>query len=917
MLTRSPMRRIDKLWWCKRLAVIPLFLAIWARAQNPSGSLAGTVTDPSGALVRGAEITLSSTIEPDRFATTDSFGVFRFTNLNPGIYSLTVTAAGFAKQQRASIHISGGQTAHLNVPLKIEVQRQQIDVGDEDIIDSSPTHSAGAVILKNRDLATLSTDPQQLQLELRALAGGDTQFFVDGFTGGKLPPKSAIREIRINENPYSTEYDTIGYGRVEIFTKPGTDKLHGEIYMLGSDSNFNSRNPFVQEQPPYNSFYAEGTLTGPITKTTSLSFAGEQQNYNSQSFVNAVTSLDGTRYQQAVASPIRGTEITPRLDIQANKIHTLSLRYQYSRLAQDNLLSSQFLLPSQAVDTLTAQHIFQFSDTQTFGAKMVNEIRFQYLRNENDQLAHDHSPAVVVEGAFTGGGNTIGTTREHQDTYEFQDNASIETGNHFLHFGGRYRAIRAATSSMAGFNGQFIFSSLEDYTAGQSGQFSMTLGTPKVSVLVQDAGLYVEDDWKFRPDMTLSYGMRYEGQTGIGDHADFAPRFSYSWAIGETKDKAPKAVIRAGTGIFYARFTPDLSLRARRLDGILQRGYVIENPDFYPEIPNEDELQKIVLPTVYRISPLIHAPYLVQSGISIEKTFFKKLSVSANYLHTRGVDQLLTRNINAPLPGTYPADPVYPFSTTQNIYQYESEGASKSNSLIVNSRMRAKHFDFFSNYTLAFTKANTAGAANFPSNQYDLHVDWGRAANDVRHHAYMGSHIDLPWKFVLLPFLVYESGVPFNITTGIDRNGDAQFNDRPAFATDLSRPSVYRTRFGILDADPLPSQTIVPINYGKSPSLLMLNGSFRRKFAFGPVIPDDTPDAPTPQGTKPAKKEVERRYNMLLGASVQNSLNTVNGAPPVGVLGSPLFGQSTALSGSMYSVPWANRIIYLNFQLDF
>lgn len=912
------MRRIDKLWWYKRLIVILLFLASWAPAQSPSGSLAGTVTDPSGALVRGAEITLSSSTEPDRFTATDSFGVFRFTNLNPGAYSVTVTASGFAKQLRKDIHLAAGQTVRLNFSLKIEIQQQQIDVGDEGVIDSNPTHSAGAVVLKDRDLAALSTDPQQLQLELRALAGGDTQFFIDGFSGGKLPPKSAIREIRINENPYSTEYDTIGYGRVEIFTKPGTDKLHGEFYMLSSNSAFNSRNPFVQQQPPYNSYYEEGSLNGPVTKTTSFSVAGEQQNYNSQSFVNAVTSLDGTRYQQAVASPIRGTEITPRFDIQAGKIHSLSLRYQYSRLAQDNLLSSQFLLPSQAVDTVTAQHIVQFSDTQMYGAKVVNEMRFQYLRNENDQVAHDHSPSIVVEGAFTGGGNTIGTTRDHQDSYEFQDNASIETGNHFLHFGGRYRAIHAATSSMAGFNGQFIFSSLEDYAAGQSSQFSITLGTPKVSKLIQDVGVYAEDDWKFRHDMTFSYGMRYEGQTGMDDHIDIAPRFSYAWAIGETKDKSPKAVLRAGTGIFYARFTPDLALRAKRLNGILQRGYVIDNPDFYPQILSEEELQAIVLPTVYRISPFIHAPYQVQSGVSIEKTFFKKLSVSANYLHTRGVDQFLTRNINAPLPGTYPAEPVYPYGTTQNIYQYESEGASKSNSLIINSRMRAKHFDFFSNYTLSFTKANTAGASSFPSNQYDLHVDWGRAANDMRNRAYTGSHIDLPWKFVVLPFLVYESGIPFNITTGIDRNGDGQFNDRPAFATDLNRSSVYRTRFGSFDADPLPSQTIIPINYGKSPSLLMLNGSLRRKFAFGPVTPDDTPDAPAPQNSKPAKKkEVERRYNMLLGVSIQNLLNTVNGAPPVGVLGSPLFGQSTALTGSMYSVPWANRIIYLNLQLEF
>jgi hypothetical protein len=156
--------------------------------------------------------------------------------------------------------------------------------------------------------------------------------------------------------------------------------------------------------------------------------------------------------------------------------------------------------------------------------------------------------------------------------------------------------------------------------------------------------------------------------------------------------------------------------------------------------------------------------------------------------------------------------------------------------------------------------------------------------------------------------------MPFNITIGQDLNGDAQFNDRPAFATDLNRLSVYRTKWGIFDAAPLPGQKIIPINYGNGPSYFTANLRISRSFPFGPAIPDTSP--PPPPGAPAKKKEIERRYNLFLSASAQNIFNYVNPAAPVGVLTSPLFGKSTAL-GSVFSPTGANRTIYLELGFRF
>ena len=100
---------------------------------------------------------------------------------------------------------------------------------------TDPTSNGTALVLGEKELAALSDDPDELSDELQAMAGpgggpNGGQIYVDGFTGGNMPPKSSIREVRINSNPYSTEYDRPGFGRIEIFTKPGSDKIRGQLF---------------------------------------------------------------------------------------------------------------------------------------------------------------------------------------------------------------------------------------------------------------------------------------------------------------------------------------------------------------------------------------------------------------------------------------------------------------------------------------------------------------------------------------------------------------------------------------------------------------------------------------------------------------------------------------------------------------
>ncbi len=522
--------------------------------------------------------------------------------------------------------------------------------------------------------------------------------YIDGFTAGQLPPKSSIREIRINQNPFSAEYDKLGYGRIEIFTKPGTDQLHGQFMILGNDSAFNSRSPFLLNAPlpGYDTVQVNGSLGGPLSKKASFFVDGQYRDINNVAVVNAqLQPKPANPFTQAVSNPRTRVNLGPRLDYQLATNNTLTVRYQYYR---DNITNDgvgQYTLPSSAYNLLTTEHTVQISDTQVFGSKVVNETRFQYLRSASDQEPQNTAPTVIIPYQFQGGGSNLGRVIDYQDHYELQNYTSIAFGKHFLKFGARLRDLQETNTATSNFNGTFTFPTLAAFQASAPIQFTLTTGVPAASSNLFDGGLYVQDDWHWRPNLTLSGGLRFESQNQIADHADFAPRVGLAWGIGQGRSQAPKTVLRAGWGMFYDRFTNDLVLQAERQNGVTQQEYIVTDPTFYPNIPPVSLLQSTQsgVPTVYRIQPNLHAPYTMQTAVSLERQVSKAVTMTVSYVNSHGVHELLTNNINAPLPGTYllgdRISGIRPNGILENIYEYESEGLFKQNQLITNINIRA------------------------------------------------------------------------------------------------------------------------------------------------------------------------------------------------------------------------------------
>jgi hypothetical protein len=989
-----------------------------APAQQNMGTVRGTLADDSGAVIPAASVSLVGN-GTTRKAQTQADGSYVFVGVQPGQYSVNVNFPGFTPVAKP-VTVTAGGTVQVPLALSISTEKQEVEVKEEmgPSLSVEPDNNATALTIKGEDLAALPDDPDDLSDALQALAGPGAgpnggAIYIDGFTGGQLPPKESIREIRINQNPFSAEYDRLGFGRIEILTKPGSDKFRGSVGLNDGNSVFNSRNPFASNKPDYSNRQISANLSGPVTHKSSFFMDFNRRDITDNAITNAVfiaptNPLALQNITTAVVTPSTFTTFAPRFDYQLSTNNTLVARMEERLTEHDNSGLGHYNLPAPysqlAYNTQGNGQNVMVTETSILNPKVVNETRFQFTRDWTDTLGNQ-IPKINVSGAFVTGGNGMGGTHDLAYHYELQNYTSISHGRHTIRFGIRARRISDLSNQPNGFNGTYTFlggtepllnpdntiqvdangnpvttflTSIQQYQRGlllqQAGftaaqiqalgggpsRYSIQAGQAYISGVRWDEGPFAQDDWRVKPNFTVSLGLRYEVQSLVSDHKDIAPRIGFAWAPGNSKNGRQKTVIRGGSGIFYDRIGLGMFETAALNNGFNQLEYTVYNPTTYPNIPPLSTLNP-GQNTVYRIDPNLRADYSIQTAIGVERQLPKNTTLAVTYTNNRSNHLAQTVNINTPLPGTF--NPLLPLSATNGlfplgysagqVYQNESGGLFHQNILMANFNTRfSRRVSLFGNYSLIYAK-DLPGS---PTDPYDFKLDYGRSNFDQRHQFQLVGSITAPANIHLAPFVTLRSGSPYDVTTGQDVFGDGS-TVRAEFASASVCPpgffgkegTVVCTQYGAFQTaiNPAALSNVVPRNYLTMPGLISINTRIYRVFGFGAKRGANAAAAAAaaangggpgggPNGGGAGGRQgggfggpggggggggrggggggmrmgaggggrggggggesTEHRFNLTLGVNFTNILNHFNPGGYVGSLDSPQFGEATSVN---------------------
>src|SRR5215204_5606539 len=846
-----------------------------AQVSGAAASLSVKITDPSGAVIVNARASLKGAKAPAHILETDKNGRATFSQLPPGRYELQVEAAGFESVELKEVILKpGNNVVELNLQIA-EIRAEVAVTTDRRETMTDPRGPAFTTVLTQEQIANLPDDPEQLDAVLREMAGPGALIRVNGFSGGRLPPKSQIREIRFKLNPYAAENHEPGLVSVDIFTRPGMDTWHGTFNFGFRDESLAARNTFAPFRGPEQYRRFGLTLDGPlVAKRTSLFVTAEGSlSFDSKTIVAAAPA---GAFSALARVPARTLNLSARIEHVLTKYHTLRAEYQRNALAQNNLGVGNFDLPERAFSSHQVEHLLRFSDTGPFYQRFVNEVRFQMRWQDIDLLPANFNPAIQVLNAFNSGGAQTNSSRNVRQ-FEFVDNLDFAIGKHAMKIGLIVDSHHETTDERRNANGTFIFSSLDAFSAGLPTTFTQRIGSGSISFSQYRFGGFWQDDLRIRKSVTINFGARYDFQTNVKNQKNFAPRFGLVWspfANGQT-------TIRAGGGFFYDWLDTDTYLQTLLVDGRRQVDLVIRHPGF-PN-PFSGSSSTVLPPSLIILAPDLRLPYIQQWSLGVERQVTKKFVLRTNYLYQRSVHVIRGHNINVPLAGSGRPDP-----TAGNINQIESSANARLNQFNINfapQALRSTRIYWLVNYTWLKATNETDGPLSLPANNFDLAPERGPSISDSRHRLFVISNIRILNPLRLGTILRVTSATPYNITTGFDDNGDTTINDRPpgvgrnsargAAQVDLSARLSWTIGFGKVRAQKAESG---------QPTVIRSRNSADTLGALSSIGSDS-------------------RYGMQFYLQVFNVLNHANLINFTGVQTSPFFGHATtALPGRRLEV---------------
>jgi Carboxypeptidase regulatory-like domain/TonB dependent receptor len=831
---------------------IYLILCIGLSLHAENCTISGTVLDPAGAAIPGAEVrsTHQATV-------TDNNGAFTLPCRETEPYHLTVEAKGFAQ---STVNNHGPQK--LVVHLSIAEVHTEIQVGDDNAVSVDADHGAGTHTLNAEDLKGMADDPDDFKRQLQILAAtaggapGQAIITVDGFQNSSaLPPKSSIASIRVNPDLFSSEYDRPPYqgGRVEIFTKPGRDAFHGALFFNDSESPFNATDPFALSRTPAAKRRYGFEFGGPIRKQKSDFFVAlERRDIHEFNIVNAVV-LNSDDQQvplsQNVSAPQRLWIGTVRTDWQLTQRNMLAATYTANNNDSDNVGSGGLTLEEAGYNSTIREQDLRLTDILTLSPTLLHETHLGFTWKDTQDVPLSTAASLQVAGAFTSGGATTGLLRNRERDLEIDDDVLWTHHKHSIKLGVASLGILVHDYDPDTFNGAFVFggglapalnttgpqtaiSGLEQYRrtllglpGGTPTTYNVTQGEPLVPFDQWRVALFAQDQWTVRPKLSLSLGLRYALQTSPGNYGNLVPRVGLAWS----PDHKQRWVIHLRGGLFTGPVTPDVTTEAYRLNGVRQTQRLFYSPSFTD--PLTPAPSTIAVATTRLFSPDIRQEWSFQSQVGIEHELPQHWHVQANMYAGQAWGKLRSRNINAPLVNGETTNPLLaprPIAPGENLFQFENSGHLHGQVVFLGVDQHSyKRFSAFVGYLYFNLKTDADTAAGFPQSSYSDQGETARASWESTHRLFAIGQLNLPEKLSLTGQFDASSGLPYNAMTGADNNGDGVFNDRPSLTTQQGT-GTYQTSFGLLNTTGINGS--LGRNIGTMPALVHLDTNLSRTF---------------------------------------------------------------------------------------
>ncbi|HKP72302.1 MAG TPA: TonB-dependent receptor, partial [Pyrinomonadaceae bacterium] len=662
-----------------------------AQQAVTSATLGGRVADEHGAAVGGAIVVASNLDTEQRQTTTsDEQGRYRFPYLPVGNYQLTAEHAGFARALRR-LTLSVGQALDAPLQLSVEGVAESVNITDDvpvvetvrtQVSETIMPHETDTLPLNGRnylDLALLlpgvsrtNTGSNQRFAETSAVPGTglsiagqrnlNNSFVLDGLSAnddaadlaGTFYSQEVIREFQVITSGGIAEYGRASGGVVNIITQSGTNDWRGRLYGFARNQRFDARNPLASRRDPLTQAQYGASLGGALVRNRTFLFANFEQTRRNDAVVLTIkpenvaainARLDeigyaGARLQTGILpSGYDSSNFFARLDHELTERQHLTARYSFYDISSANARSVGGLNAfSRGSQLDNRDQTFAASHVATLSPDTLNEARFQFTRSRLAAPLNDETNvAINISGVANFGPSTVSPLARSLDVLEAIDTVTKQRGAHSFKAGAQFLLNRVDILFPGATTGVYNFSSLANFQAGRYITFQQAFGTPSQFQSNPNVGLFLQDEWRVSPNLTVNAGLRYDAQFLPApietDWNNLAPRLGIAYAPGDRR-----TVIRASVGLFYDRLPLRATSNALQRDGVNYKVAVLSfGQAGAPAFPNTlASFPAGLLTSITTIDPKIENSYSQQASLQLERELMRDASVSVGYLHLRG-----------------------------------------------------------------------------------------------------------------------------------------------------------------------------------------------------------------------------------------------------------------------------------------